>query len=330
MYVNENSASYKSKSDRVKELINITLHVLDNFGVPMDDSTRRLERMALAFLAVADVKSVDEFAKAKDQSNSAEHAPKTRDLIEYINKNFGENISSGSYDDIRRKDLKLLVLGDIVLRSSPESATNDSTRGYVLNPFYADLLRKFGNEDWEKLVREALSDIETIGEKLQAKRDIEKITVKISLNKLLEFSVGEHNELQKDIIEEFLPRYGYGAEVLYVGDTEDKYLFLEAEKLKTLSFFELSHDQLPDVVAYNAEKNWLYLIEAVHSSGPIDQARLISLQRLTENCTANIIFVTAFSTKAKFRSFAKDIAWETEVWIAENPDHLIHLTVINS
>jgi adenine-specific DNA-methyltransferase len=34
--------------------------------------------------------------------------------------------------------------------------------------------------------------------------------------------------------------------------------------------------------------------------------------------------VTAFPDRVTFRKFAKDIAWETEVWIADNPDHMIH------
>jgi len=109
-----------------------------------------------------------------------------------------------------------------------------------------------------------------------------------------------------------------------VGDTADKFLCIEKAKLKALNFFELAHGELPDVVAYSKAKNWLYLIEAVHSSGPISPLRLLELQQLTVNCTADIVFVTAFLNRETFRKFAPDIAWETEVWIAANPDHLIH------
>lgn len=324
MYINKDSPTYRRKNKNVQELVGHALTILDKFGVPMNVTSRRLERMAVAFLAVADVKTYDDFASAKDQSHSDAHAPKTREIISYINEHFGEDISSGSYDDIRRKDLKLLVLGNIVLRSSPESATNDSTRGYVLNPFYAELVRSYGRDDWEQQVAKALEGTESIGERLAAKREIQKIPVQLPKGIKLEFTPGEHNELQKAIIEEFLPRYGYGALVLYVGDTADKYLHLDKEYLNDLNFFELSHEELPDIVAYSTERKWLYLIEAVHTSGPIDQPRLIQLQKLTEQCTADIIYVTAFLTKDKFRSYLKEIAWETEIWVAENPDHLIH------
>ena len=325
-YLNNDLKTFKSKSSEVKKLLNETLYILDCFGIPLDKMTpRRKERMAIAFLAVGDVKEISDFNNIKDSNNADLHSPKTRQIIEFVNKHFQENISSGSYDDIRRKDLKLLVLGDIVLKSSPNSATNDSTRGYVVNPFYADLIRKINSSvDWVSLVKTKLKDVESVGERLAAKRDLIKIPVKLPSGKELQFSSGIHNELQKAIIEEFLPRFGYGAEVLYVGDTADKYLHLDKGKLNELNFFDLSHDELPDVVAYSKDKNWLFLIEAYHSTGHIDQTKYIQFEKLTKECIADIVYVTAFSNRDKFRGKAQDIAWETEVWIADNPDHMIH------
>lgn len=313
---------FKNKSKKVQELINITLFILDKFGIPLDSTPRRLERMAIAFLATADVKNIDDFKSIKDLKSG--YSLKTRDVINYVNKNFGENISSGSYDDIRRKDLKLLTVAEVVLRSSPNSATNDSTRGYCVNPMYAELIRKYGSENWEQLVSKKLKGVEPLNQKLKRQREIQKVKVSLPSGGKLEFSAGEHNDLQKAIIEDFLPRYGFGAEVLYVGDTSNKYLHLETKKLEELNFFEISHEELPDVIAYSKEKNWLYLIEAVHSSGPISEIRLLQLEKLTKNCKADIVYVTAFLNRPKFRQFMADIAWETEVWIADNPDHMVH------
>lgn len=322
-YINPNkSKTFGEKSQKVQALINNTLYILDTFGIPLKDSPRRLERMAMAFLASGDVKRIEDFKKAKDLSSG--YVVKTRDIISYVNKHFGENISSGSYDDIRRKDLNLLTIGEIVLQSSPNSATNDSTRGYSINPTYAELLRNYGSKDWKKMVSEKLKNFEPLNKRLKREREITKVSVTLPSGGKLTFSAGEHNDLQKAIIEDFLPRFGHAAEVMYVGDTADKYLYLEKEKLEELNFFEISHEKLPDVVAYSKEKNWLYLIEAVHSSGPISELRLIQLQHLTKYCKADIVYVTAFLNRAKFRQFITDIAWETEVWIADNPDHLVH------
>ena len=322
-YINpNNSKTFSEKSIQVQKLINTTLYILDTFGVPLDTSPRRLERMAIAFLASGDIKKIADFKKVKDLNSG--YALKTRDIINYVNNHFGENISSGSYDDIRRKDLKLLTVAEVVLQSSPNSATNDSTRGYTINPTYAELIRNFGSKDWEKMVSSKLINIDSLSKKLKREREIAKVNVVLPSGGALTFSAGEHNDLQKAIIEDFLQRYGQGAEVLYVGDTSDKYLYLDKEKLEELNFFEISHEELPDVIAYSKKKNWLFLIEAVHSSGPISELRLIQLQKLTKDCKAEIVYVTAFLNRLKFRQFMTDIAWETEVWIADNPDHLVH------
>ena len=322
-YINpKKSKTFAAKKPKVQELINHTLFILENFGIPCEGTPRRLERIAIALLAVADIKTTNEIKSAKDLDN--DYSLKTRAIIEYVNKHFQENISSGSYDDIRRKDLKLLVVGGIVLQSSPNSATNDSTRGYGLNPLYANLLRQYFNKNWVQTVKTSLEGIEPIAEKLKRKRNIKKIPVNLPSGKKLKFSIGLHNDLQKSIIEDFLPRYGYNANVLYVGDTADKYLHLDKDTLSQLNFFDISHEELPDVIAYSEERNWLYLIEAVHSSGAINELRLLQLQKLTKDCKADIIYITAFLDKPTFRKFIADIAWETEVWIANNPDHLIH------
>lgn len=322
-YISPNkSSTFKSKTEKVQKLINSTLYILDCFGIPLDSTPRRLERMAIAFLASGDIKTLDDFKTIKDWNSG--YSLKTRDIINFVNKHFNEKIRLGSYDDIRRKDLKLLTIAEVVLRSSPNSATIDSTRGYSINPTYAELIKNFGAKEWEKTVSEKLKNIEPLSQKLKRARTIQKIDVFLPSGYKLSFSAGEHNDLQKAIIEEFLPRYGYGAEVLYVGDTTDKYLYLDKEKLVTLKFFEISHEELPDVIAYSEKKNWLYLIEAVHSLGPISEIRLLQLQELTKDCTAEIIYVTAFLTRQKFRQFMTEIAWETEVWIADNLDHLVH------
>lgn len=316
---------HSNKSKGIKKVINEALYILNSLGIPFEEMTeRRLERMGMAFLAVVDVKNSSQWKNAKQSDGG--WAPQTRQMIEYINQNFEESISSGSYDDIRRKDLKLLTVAGIIERSAndPNAATNNPTRGYALNPQYAFIIRSFGTDGWEDDVDELLAETGTLRERLSAVRELDTVSVSIPSGKTLSFSPGEHNDLQKAVIEDFLPRYGCGAELLYVGDTANKFILLEKDKLNELAFFELSHDTLPDIIAYSKTKNWLFLIEAVHSSGPVTSVRLEELKLLTKDCTAEIIYVTAFLDRGTFRKFAPDIAWETEVWIADAPDHLIH------
>lgn len=313
------------KKRTIEKSLNEALSILSALGIPFDGLTqRRLEKMAMAFLAVCDIRSPGSWAKAKDSSSG--RALTSRQIIDYINAHFQENISSGSYDDIRRKDLKLPTVARIVLKSAndPDASTNNPTRAYALNPEYLPIVQAFGTEAWDEDVEEFLAARETLKDRLDDTRPMSLVPVTLPSGVVLQLSKGKHNELQKAIVEDFLARYGEKAKVLYLGDTAKKLLHLDTEHLKKIKFFELAHDELPDVVAYSESKNWLYLIEAVHSSGPISSLRHEQLRALTKSCTAEIIYVTAFLDRETFRKYAPDIAWETEVWIAEAPDHIIH------
>jgi len=311
------------KAEKTKKLINEALDILNSVGIPFSGKRDRgLESMAMAFLAVAGVKK--SWKEAQGQ-NEHRHL-KTRDIIKFINENYEESISPGSYDDIRRKHLKLPVLADLVLNSAdnPSAAQNDPTRGYTLSGEFKALVTFYGTEQWDIKLKLFVKNRPSLNEILQHKRDIPKVRVTLSTGNILDFSRGGHNQLQREIIEEFLPRFGAGCTVLYVGDATDKYLLRDDEKLKNLGFFELTHDSLPDIVAYNEQKNWLFLIEAFFTSGPMSEERILELKKALKNCTANLIFVTAFTSKTDFKKNVASIGWETEVWTADNPDHLVH------
>ena len=139
------------------------------------------------------------------------------------------------------------------------------------------------------------------------------------------FSPGSHNELQKAIIEEFAPRFAPGSECLYVGDTTEKDLVKNVAKLRELGFEITLHDKMPDVVLYREDKDWIYFVESVTSVGPMDPKRIVEIGQMTANVTSGMIFVTAFLGFKTFKKFSEKLAWETEVWIADMPDHMIHL-----
>ncbi len=313
------------KTPAVNRVINEALRVLSRLGIPLQGvSDRNRALMAMCFLAVADVRQSSDWSQAK--AHDGKRVLKSREIIQYLNQHFGEKISSGSYDDIRRKHLVLPVAAGIILRSAndPNAPRNSPTRGYALETSYASVIQTFNSSAWEVAVENLLLTRETLIDQLAKARVLDLVPITLPSGLHLAFSPGAHNRLHKSVIEEFLPRYGCGAEVLYVGDVSDKYLYLDDKQLKALKFFEISHGELPDIVAYSSAKNWLYLIEAVHSFGPISPTRLRELQTLTRECSAEIIYVTAFEDRTTFRKFAPQIAWETEVWIAQDPDHLIH------
>jgi hypothetical protein len=311
------------KSEKVKSLISDAILLLDAVGIPIkEQSPRGEEKMAMAFLAVAGV--TDSWKNA--QSLKDGRKLKTRDIIDFINSNYEENISKGSYDDIRRKDLKLLVLADLIINSgdNPSAATNDPTRGYSLEHDFKELVASFGSKNWQSNVVKFLRLKGSLKEKLTRKKDVNKMEVNLPNGSTLNLKSNYHNSLQKSIIEEFLPAFGGGCDVLYVGDASTRILIYDIETLNSIGFFALGTEELPDVIAYNQSKNWLFLIEAVTTSGPMSEERVFEIKKLAKNCTADLIFVTAFLDRNDFRKWVQEIAWETEVWIADRPDHMVH------
>jgi hypothetical protein len=151
-----------------------------------------------------------------------------------------------------------------------------------------------------------------------------KMPVQFDGEKIL-FSTGKHNQLQKLILEEFAPRFAPHSRCLYVGDSGDRDLHKDTERLEGLGFSITLHDKMPDAVLYREDKNWLYFIEAVTSVGPLDPKRMREIEDMTKGIHAGKIYVTAFLTFKTFKSFLGSLAWETEAWIAEMPDHMVHM-----
>ena len=104
-----------------------------------------------------------------------------------------------------------------------------------------------------------------------------------------------------------------------------KILVKNVDKLKKLGFEITLHDKMPDVVLYREDKNWIYFVESVTSVGPMDSKRILEITKMTKNATAGKIFVTAFLDFKTYKRFSETLSWETEVWIAEMPEHMIHL-----
>lgn len=311
------------KTEAQKLLINQALHILESTGIPLvGKGGRALEMMAMSFMAVAGI--IRDWKEAKGQ-NEHRHL-KTREIIAFINEHYGEKISPGSYDDIRRKHLRLPFLADLILNSAdnPNAAPNDPTRGYTLDAEFKSLVNYYGTEEWGIKLKLFNKNRPSLVEILQRKRGLPKIRIKLPNGYTLDFSQGGHNQLQREILEEFLPIFGKGCEVLYIGDAINKYLYREDEKLLDLGFFELSHDSLPDIVAYNKEKNWLYLIEAFNTSGPMSEERILELKKALKDCKADLIFITAFISRQEYQKNAGKIGWESEVWTADHPEHMIH------
>ena len=314
-------------SDPVSEKVEQALNILRSIGVPIRDYTpRRRERVAKALLAVGYLEPDMPWSETMSFFDGGPKPVTTREIIRFWNAHYGEKLADSSYDDVRRRDLKVLVEAQLVAPSAadPTADTNDGTRGYAIPNESLELIRSYGSADWEKQLLQFRQNSGVLADRLSKAREFKMVPVTLPSGQTFNLSPGPHNQIQKAIIEEFLPRFSNGAQVLYIGDTSKKVLYIDTEMLRSLGIEEPSRDMLPDVLAYDPVQNWLFVIEAVHSSNPIDQLRHLALRRLTDESTAGCVFVSVFMNMSTFARFSKRISWETEVWIVDEPDHMIH------
>jgi hypothetical protein len=318
----------KSKlSANAERKLREALELLSKVGVPLEGMTpRRQRRVALALLALANMKPETRWLDASVFDGPNSWKLSTRETISFWNKYWGEKVSPGSYDDVRRRDFLYLKTAGLILASAgnPDASTNNPTRKYGINPDAASLLREFGTTAADKASASFVEQYGALRERLSRERQRVGVVAQLPDGTLLELSTGAHNHLQKAIVEQFVPHFVKKPEILYIGDTAKKSLHTKAEELRKLGFKDLAHDMLPDVVVYDAERNWLFLIEAVHSSNPISALRHVALEQFTVECTAPRVYVSVFENRASLRKWIADISWETEVWLVESPSHLIH------
>ena len=320
--------SSSSLSTAGRQKVNDALGILAAAGIDLDALTaRRRHRLALALLALSNIRPGDRWPAATVWGSS-EHSLTTREAITFWNDHYGEKISSGSYDDVRRKEFAVLREAGLAIPSAadPDANTNNPTRRWAIAEAAGDLTREFGTPRWSAAVDAFIAEHGTLAERMNRNRALKRpgVVITLSNGRRLHLAGGPHNDLQRRIIEEFLPRFAPDSKVLYVGDASHKILYRDVQRLRALGFFELEHGRLPDIVAFDSARKWILLIEAVHTSNPMERVRHLELERLTKQCIHPRVYVSAFSTKESFRKWIVEIAWETEVWIASDQDHLIH------
>lgn len=278
------------------------------------------ERSAYCLLALLNVKPNTAWKDA--------HSPLIgiTPMMDFARDNYGTTYAPNTRETFRRQTMHQFCDAALAVYNpdDPKRPVNSPKAVYQIEPSALALIRVFGTKDWDASLKTYLAGRKSLIEKYAKHREINMIPVKIKDGKSIQLSPGDHSKLIAGIVEQFAPRFAPGADLVYAGDTGDKVGFFDSALLEKLGVKVDKHGKMPDAVLYFGERDWLLLVEAVTSHGPVDGKRHEELAKLFGSAKPGLVYVTAFPDRTTFAKYAPSIAWETEVWIADHPTHLIH------
>lgn len=305
-----------SKNSRYSK-IEAAHQVLISLGLPR---AQQNERSALCLLALLNLTPDKAWADAEDPPLGI------TPIMDWARKHYRKRYAPNTRETVRRQTMHQFCDAGFALYNpdKPNRAVNSPKAVYQIEPTALALLRTFGTPAWHDALAVYLAERDTLAARYAKERKQNRIPIEITPGKEITLSPGEHSDLIRAIIEDFAPRFAPGSVLVYVGDTGDKWGYFDAVLLAGLGVDVDAHGKMPDVILHFTEKNWLLLVESVTSHGPVDGKRHAELAKLFARSTAGLVYVTAFPNRSVMSRYLAEIAWETEVWVADAPSHLIH------
>jgi hypothetical protein len=285
----------------------------------MDDE-RSNERSALTLLALLQLRPGDDWLDAANPMIGI------RALMDWIRDEYHRAYAPNSRETIRRFTLHQFADALLVEQNpdQPDRPVNSPKWNYQVTVEALAVIRTFRSAAFDAALRDYLVEAPGLKARYAAARALNRLPISLPSGELFTLSPGGQNVLIKQIVEEFCPRFTPGGQVLYVGDADAKFSIFDGDWLGNLGIVLDRHGKLPDVVVYMPDKNWLVLFEAASSHGPVDAKRRGELAFLFKGATPGLVYVSCFPNRKEMRKYLDRIAWETEVWCAEDPTHLIH------
>ncbi len=281
---------------------------------------QRNERSALTLLGLLDLAPTATWSSARAPLRGV------TELMDWMATHYGKKYAANTRERIRRSTLHQFIdMGLVRLNSDePGRPPNSPKNVYQIEPSALELLQSFGGDQWDVRLESYLESMAGKNRLRQRARQMERIPVTLPDGEVLKLTAGGQNVLVKEIVEQFAPRFTPGGHVIYVGDAGKKHRHYDVQYLHRLGIEIDPHGKMPDVVIHHVARNWLILIEAVTSHGPVNVLRHNQLRDLFAKSREGLVFVTAFLDRIAMREYLPEIAWETEVWVADAPGHLIH------
>ena len=293
------------------------LTIIKALGLPR---AQQNERSAVSLLALLNLTPKKTWAEAE--------APLVgiTPVMDWAHEHYEKKYAPNTRETFRRQTMHQFVAAGLVLYNpdKPDRSVNSPKAVYQIEPETLALLRCYCTKKWTAKLAAYLADHKTLIAQYAKERKHNLIPVVIALGKTIALSPGEHSELIRAIIEDFAPRFAPGSVLAYAGDTGDKWGYFDKALLAKLGVVVDAHGKMPDVVLHYTDKNWLLLVESVTSHGPVDGKRHAELAELFAGSKSGLVYVTAFPNRSIMGRYLSEIAWETEVWVADAPSHLIH------
>lgn len=300
-----------------KRKISDAIDILGQFGLSHAQINERTAYCLLALLNMAPNKTWHEA-----ESPLVGITP----IMDYAREYYGRDYAPNTRETFRRFSMHQLVQAGIALYNpdKPDRPTNSPKAVYQISPAAIEVIKTYGAREWTGKLAEFKSSAQTLVAKYAKERLMDMIPVKVHNGLQITLSPGEHNKLIRAIIEDMAPRFLPGVTLVFVSDTGEKWAFFDSQLALRLGFNVGKHGKMPDVIFWHEEKNWLIFVESATSHGPVDSKRYIELTELFAPLSVDMVFISAFPDKRTFVRYAQDVAWETEVWIADNPSHMVH------
>ena len=299
------------------DYIEAAQQIIVSLGLPR---AQQNERSALCLLALLNLTPGKTWADAENPLVGI------TPIMDWAREHYGKEYAPNTRETFRRQSMHQFCDAGVALYNpdKPDRPVNSPKTVYQIEPAALALLRTFGTPAWHDSLAAYLAERGTLVARYAKEREQNRIPVEIAPGQQITLSPGEHSELIRAIIEDFAPRFAPGSVLVYAGDTGDKWGYFDAALLTGLGVDVDSHGKMPDVVLHFVEKNWLLLVESVTSHGPVDGKRHAELAKLFASSKAGLVYVTAFPNRSIMGRYLPEIAWETEVWVADAPSHLIH------
>ena len=302
---------------QAKKKVNEALSILQSLNVPR---AQQNDRSALTLLSLTNVDPTNHWKKANKNLIGI------TEMMDFFRDHYGVNYAPNTRETVRRQTIHQFLQMNLVTANpdDPERPINSPKTKYEIKDDFLSLLQSYETFEWKRNLTKYFESNPNLQSLQLRERPMAMIPVKLPRGEEILLTSGGQNELIKLIVEEFCPRYTPGGNVIYIGDAGDKINDNEFEFFKEIGINIDKHGKMPDLVIEYLDKKWLIIIEAVTSHGPIDIERLIELKHLFANEKYGLVFITAFLNRKSMNKFLSRIAWESDVWVAESPSHLIH------